>query len=92
MTILPEPINVQCVHMDFYNLNFLALQLNTLNFQTDNGIKNLIWCDENNIMFKKILSKPWLGEELNDTKYVDYNPKVFQKFLAFYVNGLPELL
>lgn len=43
-------------------------------------------------MFKKILSKPWLGEELNDTKYVDYNPKVFQKFLAFYVNGLPELL
>lgn len=87
VTILPEPINIQCVHMDFNNLNFLALQLNTLNFQTHNGIKNLIWCDENNIMFKKILSKPWLGEELNDTKYVDYNPKVFQKFLAFYVNG-----
>lgn len=92
VTILPEPINVQCVHMDFCKLNFLSLQLNTLNFQTSDGIKNLIWCDEDNVMFKKILPRPWLNEDLENPRYVDYNPNVFKKFLAFYASGLPELL
>ncbi|GAB1601875.1 39S ribosomal protein L37, mitochondrial-like isoform X1 [Argonauta hians] len=84
---LPEPINVQCVSMNYNTFNFLFFQLNTLNFQSSEGVKNLLWCDAKNVMFHKELRKPWLGRAHRTNKYRDYDSTVFPKFLAVYLSG-----
>ncbi|GFT85450.1 39S ribosomal protein L37, mitochondrial [Nephila pilipes] len=40
--VLPEPISVQCVYMDIKSFNFLAYQLNTLELDHNDGIKNQV--------------------------------------------------
>jgi len=83
---LPEPIMVQCVHSDGIIFNFLAFQLNTLDMSTaSGGVKNLAWVDEGNVMFNKILPKRAM---LRNTDYEDYDPTVFEKLLAVYMNGM----
>ena len=85
MTHLPEPISVQCIHtgngIDFH---FACFQLNTMNFQNEEGVKNLAWFDNDNALFNKILPKRAL---LRNTKYEDYNPLVLRKILACWING-----
>lgn len=81
---LPEPISVQCILTNGFKFHFTCFQLNTLDFSTNNGIKNLVWFDSDNALFNKILPKRAM---LRNTKYEDYNPEVFKKFLALYLNG-----
>ena len=85
MKTLREPISTQCVTTNGISFNFVCFQLNTLNFDSEEGVKNLVWFDNNCEMYKKILPKRAM---LRNTKYEDYNPEVFQKFLAFYMNGI----
>ena len=81
---LPEPISTQCVMTDGATFHFVCFQLNTLNFDSGDGVKNLVWFDNNNEMYNKILPKRTM---LRNTKYEDYDPEVFKKILALYVNG-----
>ncbi|KAI0231495.1 39S ribosomal protein L37, mitochondrial [Lamellibrachia satsuma] len=81
---LPEPVSTQCVMTDGATFHFVCFQLNTLNFDSGDGVKNLVWFDNNNEMYKKILPNRTM---LRNTKYEDYDPEVFRKMLALYVNG-----
>ncbi|GIY67205.1 39S ribosomal protein L37, mitochondrial [Caerostris darwini] len=79
--VLPEPINVQCMYMDIKSFNFLAYQLNTLDLEHNDGIKNQVWVDEPLSLYKQVSEKDLV---------TDYNPEVFPKMLALYMNGLIE--
>jgi len=85
VTDLPEPICVQCVNSDGIAFHFAAFQLNTLDCSSMEGIKNLAWIDSDNKMFEKIIPKRGM---LRSTRYEDYDPLVFQKLLAVYLNGV----
>ncbi|KAG8199240.1 hypothetical protein JTE90_003667 [Oedothorax gibbosus] len=77
--LLPEPISVQCMYMDIKTFNFIAYQLNTLDLENNEGIKNQMWVDE----------PAQLYENVSETELItNYNPQVFPKLLAFYLNGL----
>ena len=90
--VLPEPITIQNINMDWTTLNFLCFQLNTLDTNNDNGVKNLAWCDNNNKLFSKIYPKPWKEEEIwKKMRYEDYSKEVFKKFLAVFLNGASEV-
>jgi len=77
--ILPEPISIQCMYMDIKSANFLAYQLNTLELENDEGIKNQAWIDEPADFYSDI-------SEVN--LLTDYNPTIFPKMLALHINGL----
>nr|KAG5686587.1 hypothetical protein BaRGS_013365 [Batillaria attramentaria] len=66
--------------------------LNTLAFDNDNGIKNIAWVDGGNHLFQKILSQPWMPKAIRDERLEDFDPAVFEKLLAVYLNGVPELM
>lgn len=82
---LPEPISVQCVHSNGETFHFVAFQLNTLDMADNNGIKNIAWVDPDHKLFNKIIPRRAM---LRNTLYEDYDPNVFQKLLAMYVNGV----
>ncbi|KAK7105825.1 large ribosomal subunit protein mL37-like isoform X2 [Littorina saxatilis] len=91
VTTLPEPVCVQSVSMDHQTLNFVCFQLNTLATDTDNGVKNLVWVDGGNNLYHKILGQPWMPKAIRFERLEDFNPTVFQKLMALYLNGASEL-
>ena len=77
--------------MDWTTLNFLCFQLNTLDMQSDAGVKNLAWFDTDNQLFEKHYPKPWYEDEkFKKFRYEAYAPNVFEKFIAVYLNGVSE--
>lgn len=89
---LPQPITLINVNMDWTTLNFLCFQLNTVDVSTDEGVKNFVWYDSGNKMFVKHHPQPWKEEEMyKKFRYTDFNPEPFEKFLAVFLHGLPEL-
>ena len=90
--VLPEPITIQNINMDWTTLNFLCFQLNTLDTNSDDGVKNLAWCDNDNKLFVKNYPKPWREDKTwHQIHYEDYSPEVFEKFLAVFLNGASEV-
>jgi len=84
--VLPEPISTQCVMTDGDIFHFTCFQLNTLNFETSDGVKNLVWFDEEERpLFYRLVPKRAM---LRNTRYLDYDSDVFRQLVAFYVNGL----
>ncbi|XP_064650784.1 large ribosomal subunit protein mL37-like [Lineus longissimus] len=86
-TTLPEPISGQCVHTNGIDFHLIFYQLNTLDFSSTEGIKNFVWFDRSNRLFEKRVPKRAM---LRNTKYEDYDPVVFKKLLAVYLNGIPR--
>ena len=83
-----EPVTAQCVVSDGRILSFICHQLNTLDFQNDNGIKNFTWVDDNLEMFKyaylKIPGDKRYKDITETTIYLeDVNYMAFEKFLKF---------
>lgn len=76
---LLQPVSVQCVYMDIKTFGFLAYQLNTLDLDNVEGLKNQVWIDGPYDLYEEISEQ---GELKN------YNPKVFAKMLALYLNGV----
>lgn len=81
---LPEPVTTQCVATDGTNFILCCFQLNTADFSSLDGVKNQVWLDTENLLYKKIVPERAM---LRNTKYEDYDPTVFQKILALYFNG-----
>ncbi|XP_013389235.1 39S ribosomal protein L37, mitochondrial [Lingula anatina] len=82
--VLPKPISVNCTHTNGIVFHFVNFQLNTLDFENQEGVKNIAWIDSCR-MYRKILPKRAM---LNKTEYKDYNPVAFQMFKARYLHGL----
>ncbi|XP_076281189.1 mitochondrial ribosomal protein L37 [Lasioglossum baleicum] len=77
---LSEPVVVQCIQSDGQNFHFSVYQLNTLDIDGTEGIKNFWWSAPTYKLYEK-------------AKYEDgkpcvegYNNEVFKRFLAFYKN------
>lgn len=85
--VLKEPVTILNINCSPLTFNFLVVQLNTLDFTSDNGIKNFVWSDSANHLIRKTLCKPWLHSKrkYGPPKLWDYNPQVFEKFLAMYL-------
>ncbi len=88
---LIKPISAQCVISDGQYLTFICYQLNTLDFTSDDGIKNIVWMEENVPMFEEAYlkipgDKRYKG--ITETEiYVDgFNKEAFEKFMKFVLN------
>lgn len=75
----PEPVTVQCTFSDVKSFGFMAYQLNTLDFEGDSGIKNQAWVDGPYDLYQSCN---------HETGLQGFSPFAFQRFLAFYKNGL----
>jgi len=75
------------INASYNNLNFLAFQLNTLDIDSPNGVKNIVWSNTNSRFFKRIKSQPWKHPEHTyvPSKYDHFHPAAFEKFLAMYL-------
>nr|XP_018906949.1 PREDICTED: 39S ribosomal protein L37, mitochondrial [Bemisia tabaci] len=81
---LPEPIVIQSIHTDSVNFHFNVFQLNTLNINSEHDVRNVWWSDP----MIKLYSQ---GDFVDSIPVLDdYNPEVFEKFLAFYSNGTTQ--
>ncbi|KAH9514887.1 hypothetical protein Btru_021263 [Bulinus truncatus] len=90
--ILPKPICVQHVSVEQGRFLFTFFQLNTLDFESDSGIKNLVWTSDRSDLYTKTPPQPWLrNSPLSKSRVLDYDPLAFDRFLAVYLYGLPEL-
>ena len=47
-------------------------------------MKNIAWFDLDNLLYDKVLPKRAM---LRNTQYNDYDPAVFEKFMALYLTG-----
>lgn len=84
MEDLPEPIVIQSIHTDSVNFHFNVFQLNTLNINSEHDVRNVWWSDP----MIKLYSQ---GDFVDSIPVLDdYNPEVFEKFLAFYSNGTTQ--
>lgn len=88
---LPEPITVQHVTLEQSKFLFAFFQLNTLDLDSDNGIKNLVWTADSAELFKIIPGQPWMPRPLKKTRYESFDPLAFDKFLAVYMSNMPEV-
>lgn len=88
---LASPVVIQAIATNGFNFNLITFQLNTVDLASTDGIKNIAWVDsgpENNIR------EDW-RPNTNATKFCEqkpyvlkeYNPEVFKKVLAIYLNG-----
>ena len=84
VTKLDEPISTQMVYTDGARFNFVFFQLNTLDFTSNDGIKNLAWFDNDNALYERIEPKRAM---LRNTIYRDYDPSVLDKLIATFLNG-----
>ncbi|CAD1468491.1 unnamed protein product [Heterotrigona itama] len=77
---LPEPIVVQCIQSDGQNFHFSVYQLNTLDIDGKEGIKNFWWSEPSIKLYEQALYKN--GQSCLE----GYNSDVFKRYLAFYKN------
>ncbi|KAF3420139.1 LOW QUALITY PROTEIN: hypothetical protein E2986_09116 [Frieseomelitta varia] len=77
---LPEPIVVQCIQSDGQNFHFSVYQLNTLDIDGKEGIKNFWWSEPSIKLYEEALYKN--GQPCLE----GYNTDVFKRYLAFYKN------
>ncbi len=76
---------MNCVHTDGSTFDLLSYQLNTTDFRSPEGVKDLAWFDSDLKLFNKIV--PFRGM-LRMTDYQDYDPEVFEKILAMLLYGM----
>jgi len=89
--ILPEPISIQ--HISLLPSHFMAtyFQLNTLDLDSDTGVKNLVWTAPRSQMFEKVLAEPWM-EGIEQFEHLKaFHGDGFEPFLAAYLNGCSGL-
>lgn len=77
---LPEPITVQCVQSNGQDFHFSVFQLNTLDINKTEGIRNFWWSSPTLQLFEQA------GYESGRPIVKAYNPEVIKKLFAFYRN------
>ena len=77
---LPKPIVVQCIQSDGQNFHFSVYQLNTLDIDGKEGIKNFWWSESSIKLYEEAVYKN--GQPCLE----GYNSDVFKRYLAFYKN------
>ncbi|KAF6110181.1 mitochondrial ribosomal protein L37 [Phyllostomus discolor] len=87
--VLEQPVVVQCVGTDGRIFQFLVLQLNTTDLASNEGVKNLVWVDSDQLLYQHfwclpVIKKKVVVEPVGPT---GFQPETFKKFLALYLHG-----
>nr|XP_033772159.1 39S ribosomal protein L37, mitochondrial [Geotrypetes seraphini]XP_033772160.1 39S ribosomal protein L37, mitochondrial [Geotrypetes seraphini]XP_033772161.1 39S ribosomal protein L37, mitochondrial [Geotrypetes seraphini] len=87
--ILEHPVVVQSVGTDGRTFQFLVFQLNTMDFDSSDGVKNLIWMDSDQPLYDYAKCRPVIRkrEIVVPAGLYGYQPNTFKKFLALYLHG-----
>ncbi|XP_017891628.1 39S ribosomal protein L37, mitochondrial [Ceratina calcarata] len=78
---LPEPVVVQCIQSDGQNFYFSVYQLNTLDIDGEEGIRNFWWAEPTIKLYE------FAGYKEGQPYLDGYNSDVFKRLLAFYRNN-----
>ncbi|XP_054993695.1 39S ribosomal protein L37, mitochondrial [Sorex araneus] len=87
--VLEQPVVVQSVGTDGRVFQFLVLQLNTTDLASEEGVKNLVWLDSDQLLYKHFWCRPVIRKKVvvEPVGPVDFQPETFRKFLALYLHG-----
>ncbi|XP_007907172.1 39S ribosomal protein L37, mitochondrial [Callorhinchus milii] len=87
--VLDEPITVQSVASNGRVFQFLVFQLNTTDLQPDQGVKNLVWLDSDQLLYDYAKCRPEIRKKVVQVPVglSGYRPETFNKFLALYLHG-----
>nr|DBA17962.1 TPA: hypothetical protein GDO54_016265 [Pyxicephalus adspersus] len=86
---LEKPVVVQSVATDGQLFHFMVLQLNTLDLESSDGIKNIIWMDGDQALYDTVASKAKIRRKVVvvPAGVSGLKPETFLKFWAMYLNG-----
>ncbi|XP_068095104.1 large ribosomal subunit protein mL37 [Hyperolius riggenbachi] len=85
---LEKPVVVQSVGTDGQLFHFMVLQLNTLDLESSDGIKNIVWMDGDQALYDTARAKSKMIKNKTIPHGVrGLNPATFLKFWAMYLNG-----
>lgn len=93
--LLEKPLVVNGISVTNQRFNYASFQLNTLNLNDNKGVKNIVYFDDDG-QNEIYMNRPTLENLPYPTqkniqrmaiRNLQYNPKVFQKFLAYFVQG-----
>jgi hypothetical protein len=62
--VLEQPIVVQSVGTDGRVFQFLVLQLNTTDLVSDEGVKNLVWVDSDQLLYQHFWCRPVIKKKV----------------------------
>ena len=89
---LERPLTAQCITSDGIRLSFLSYQLNTLDFENDSGIKNMVWVSPGVFMYDKAVLNEIPGAKKKDPTTYEievqgFNEACFEMFMRMVLNG-----
>ncbi|KAM9324154.1 large ribosomal subunit protein mL37 [Gastrophryne carolinensis] len=87
--ILEKPVVVQGVATDGQLFHFMTMQLNTLDLDSNDGIKNLVWLHEDQALYDTVAAKPTIKRKVVvvPAGVSGLRPETFLKFWAMYLHG-----
>ncbi|XP_069843215.1 large ribosomal subunit protein mL37 [Dipodomys merriami] len=87
--VLEQPVVVQGVGTDGRVFQFLVLQLNTTDLDSDEGVKNLVWIDSDQLLYQHFWCRPVIKKKVvvEPVGPIGFQPETFRKFLALYLHG-----
>ncbi|XP_012877672.1 PREDICTED: 39S ribosomal protein L37, mitochondrial [Dipodomys ordii] len=87
--VLEQPVVVQGVGTDGRVFQFLVLQLNTTDLDSDEGVKNLVWVDSDQLLYQHFWCRPVIKKKVvvEPVGPIGFQPETFRKFLALYLHG-----
>ncbi|KAM5149096.1 large ribosomal subunit protein mL37 [Mantella aurantiaca] len=86
---LEKPLVVQSVATDGQAFHFMVLQLNTLDLESSDGIKNIIWMDGDQALYDTVAAKAKIKRKVVvvPAGVSGLKPETFLKFWAMYLHG-----
>lgn len=87
--VLEQPVVVQSVGTDGRVFQFLVLQLNTTQLASNEGVKNLVWVDSDQLLYQHFWCRPVIKKKvvMEPVGPTGFQPETFRKFLALYLHG-----
>lgn len=87
--VLEHPVVVQSIATDGRLFQFIVLQLNTTDLGPDTGVKNLVWMDQDQLLYDYAKCRPLIKKKVVTVPagLSGYQPETFKKFLALHLHG-----
>ncbi|KAM4641555.1 large ribosomal subunit protein mL37 [Discoglossus pictus] len=86
---LQHPVVVQSIATDGQLFQFMLFQLNTLDLDSNDGVKNMVWMDADQPLYDSALCVPKMKRKVvvAPANVSGFQPATFRKFWAMYLHG-----
>ena len=93
--VLQQPLAAQCITTNGIRTSLICYQLNTLDFKSDDGVKNMVWINEGLLMYKKAKLEELSGANRKSPTQFEpviegFNDNFFELFTNMFLNGVRE--